>query len=549
MAQSTVYANIRSYAKTIDWKLLIFLLLFMHVKLVVKAIALIFIYLMRPNFKFGFQLKNSRLPLFYLAVIGIAVFNWVISNALLNISYLLVVATGIAFWMACILAMHQLKLSVEINEPATLHRTLLIFFVINVLASYAIYAGIVWETGTINPFRYQGNFQKYFMGTGDYIKGISFDTSTTNAVINAFGVLYFLNRQRFGLMMLCMFTLLLTGSNVTNLLLCGIFIGLFILSSNKNQKSAIVICCMLGVIFMVKISPQNNQYIKEAYNKILGKNRRVPIAKPAIPAMPGSEVELSPEERKRQIARNYIDSMDRLMLQQATPDLAVVGKPDTLLVQKLRVSIPTDNIHTPAFQYKNDTTEQQKKLLDFSAKQPVVLPLANKAQPPSRLPGKLIGLQQTVRFFQQHPRKLITGTGVGNFSSKLAFRATAMKIAGGYPAQFAYINPVFESNHFDLYLSYFTRQDKLHSLVNSPNSTYDQLLAEYGLTGLAAFLFFYLGFFAKHWRKLSYGIPLLVFTAGIFFVEYWFEQLSILVLFELMLLLNIKEGSAATTSL
>eukprot|EP01039_Chlorochromonas_danica_P015397 gene15397-18091_t len=42
------------------------------------------------------------------------------------------------------------------------------------------------DAHAINPFRYQGQYQKYFLGTGDYIKGVTFDISTTNAVINAF---------------------------------------------------------------------------------------------------------------------------------------------------------------------------------------------------------------------------------------------------------------------------------------------------------------------------------------------------------------------------
>ena len=541
MAHSTVYVNIRNYVKTLDWKLLLFLLLFLNVKLVVKALALVIIYFLRPNFKFGFQLKNSRLPLFYFAVMGIAIFNWLISGAILNVNYSLVMVTGIAFWLACIFAIHQVKLAVEINDPINLHRTLLVFFIVNAFVSYAVYAGIVWETGAINPFRYQGNFQKYFMGTGDYIKGISFDTSTTNAVINAFGVLYFLNCKHVLLTMLCMFTMLLAASNVTNLLLACIFVGIFIFASTKNQKSTIVICLVLGVIFMVKISPQNNRYIEEAYNKIF---KNAPNSSTAMPisSTTGLVHILSPAEQKEKIARDYIDSMDKQAMLQSKPVAALKSKVDTILLQKVKISIPAPNIHSDSFQYRNDTTVLQKKLISFTATQPVVLPLANQLQPPSKLPGKVLSLQQAMRFFQQRPQKIITGTGIGNFSSKLAFRATAMKIAGGYPVAFAYMNPAFESNHFDLYLSYFTRQDKLHSLINSPNSGYDQLLSEYGLAGLFAFLFFYIGYFTKHLRLLSYGIPILVFIGGILFVEYWFEQLSIIILFEFMLLLNIKEG-------
>jgi hypothetical protein len=70
---------------------------------------------------------------------------------------------------------------------------------------------------------------------------------------------------------------------------------------------------------------------------------------------------------------------------------------------------------------------------------------------------------------------------------------------------------------------------------------YDQLVAEYGLIGLAAFMICYLGFFAKHYKHLTYGLPILLLMLAVLFIDYWFEQLSVMVFFELLLLLNIKE--------
>jgi len=129
---------------------------------------------------------------------------------------------------------------------------------------------------------------------------------------------------------------------------------------------------------------------------------------------------------------------------------------------------------------------------------------------------------------------------------KLAFRATGLGIAGGYPRKYSYISPGFLSNHLDVYLNFFSKKTDLHSLTNNPNSVYDQLFAEYGILGLVAFLVYYLGFFLKRYKQLTYGIPLLLLLSAVFFIEYWFEQLSILVFFELLLLLNIKETSPKT---
>ncbi len=67
-------------------------------------------------------------------------------------------------------------------------------------------------------------------------------------------------------------------------------------------------------------------------------------------------------------------------------------------------------------------------------------------------------------------------------------------------------------------------------------------MTEYGLAGLAFFICFYMAFFMRGWRTLSYGIPLMFLMAGGFLIGYWFEQLSVVVLFECMMLLDKKEG-------
>ena len=300
----------------IDWGLLIFLLLFLNVKLVFKIAAILLIYVLRPDFKFGFRLKNSRLPLFYLLVIAIAVFNWLISGMILNFKYDLVLATGILFWVLCILAIHQVKLAVDKNSPEMIYRTVVLFFILNALVSLFVYAGIVWETGAINAYRYQGNFQKYFIGTGDYIKGVTFDTSTTNAVLNAFGVIYFLLRGKYMLTIICMSVLLLTGSNISNLILIVTLIFVFFFQSNKDEKSMIIVCLFMLITFFVKISPENNKYVAGAYQKLFNKKplvKETGIARIPITQKPDSI--LTDEEKKQKIAQLYLDSINISLLE------------------------------------------------------------------------------------------------------------------------------------------------------------------------------------------------------------------------------------------
>lgn len=531
--------NLKKAINYVDWKLLLFLMLFLNVKLAVKIPAIIIIYLLRFNFRFGFSFKNSRLPLFYFLIIGIGFLGLVINQNNFGYNYLVVFLTGTGFWLLCILAVHQVKLAVEQNDTHVIHNTILVFFVLNAIFSFYNIAHIIWETGAFNPYRYQGQYQKYFIGTGDYIRGITFDTSTTNAVLNAFGVTYFLTRKNPFMVLTCMAVLLLTGSNFVNIILLCILAFLFIFNTSKDQKSLIVVCLMFLVVFMAKISPQNNKYVIETFKHLRGSRQgdNAPLFTNSPAGTP-----FGVEEARQKIAKHYLDSLGAAIAVRkktsAPVSPALLNLPVT---QTGRVFITKPDINTPPYQTRTDTDAEQQRLIQFINAHKTSLPISGDEKFTPGLPGKVISLSQTALFLKQHPAKIALGDGVGNFSSKLAFRATGLGFAGGYPLNRVYINKDFLVNHLDVYLNFFSRRIGFHSLINSPNSVYNQLLAEYGLLGLLAFVVCYVGFFARHIKKLTYGIPLLLMIMAIFFIDYWFEQLSILVFFELMLLLNIKE--------
>lgn len=536
MLNSVAHFSLKKTINLVDWKLLLFLLLFLDVKLAVKIVAIVLIFLLRFDFKFGFSFKNSRLPLFYPLIILIPFVSLIINKGYSNPDYLLVFLTGMGFWLLCILAIHQVKLAVEHNEPEIIHRTILVFFIINAVFSFCNFAAIVWETGAINPYRYQGGFQKYFIGTGDYIKGLTFDTATTNAALNALGVIYFLIRKNNPMVLVCMVVLLFTGSNFLNLALVLILALLFIFKSTRNQKSLIVVCVMLMVIFMGRISPQNDKYAVNTIDHAFH---------PPTPQSGGTKAKIvcggapTLEETRQKIALNYLDSVRKTKVLKpvaVTPMLAALPKTD-----QGRIFIDTADINSLPYQSIVDTTATQLVLLNFIDAHKAQLPLSSEKIYKNGRPGKVTSFLQTVNFLEHNPVKLIVGAGMGNFSSKLAFRATSFGFAGGFPATHAYINADFLTNHLDVYLNFFSRRSGLHSLTNSPNSVYDQLMSEYGLLGLLAFAIFYAWFFARHAKAFTYGLPLLLLLLMIFFTDYWFEQLSVVVFFELLLFLNISE--------
>jgi len=529
------FAKIQQAFKSINWKLLLFLILFLNVKLIVKVGAIALLYLLQFNFKFGFRWRNSRLPLFYLFVIAIGILNWFLLAGFNESNYTVSFLTGLFFWTLCILAIHQIKLFVERNPAVVIHKTILIFFLLNAIFSLAVFMMIIIKTGAVNPYLYQGDYQKYFIGTGDYIKGISFDTSTTNAVLNAFGVIYFLKRKNALMVLLCMIILLLTGSNLSNFLLSAVLLFIFIFQSNKDQKSVVVICFLFLVIFLAKISPQNNNYVSNYLERTFYTGEKKTVNENQLPIRLRPDSTLTPEERNEKIATLYLDSLYRLKNEK----LNKMNAHPASFIQE--IEIPKADINTAPYQHKSILTPAEENMNEFIRKHSKKLILSPADHFSSKLPGKIIALKQTWNFFKQNPIKIITGTGIGNFSSKLAFKTTGLNIAGGYPEKYIYLNPAFVSNHLDLYLSYFTKEDGRHSIVNNPNSVYDQLLSEYGLLGLGVFFIFYLGFFIKKSNSAAYGIPLIIFLSAIFFVDYWFEQLSIVVFFELLFFLNLKE--------
>ena len=60
LISKSYYANTLRSFNSIDWNILIFLLLFLNVKLVVKLAAIVLICILQFNFKFGFRLLHSR---------------------------------------------------------------------------------------------------------------------------------------------------------------------------------------------------------------------------------------------------------------------------------------------------------------------------------------------------------------------------------------------------------------------------------------------------------------------------------------------------------
>lgn len=525
--------SLKDYCKKTDWQLLVFLLLFINVKILVKAIAILFIMLAGHIKHKRIWEQRVELPMFYFLAPAIAILNCIFYAGYGNSQYLLVFVTGMAFWLFCLLAVWQLKASVNHSTSEHIHNAVFLFFSLNVLVSAINLVSIMWETGEWNPYTYQGMFQKYFIGTGDYIKGISFDTSTTNAVINVFGIFYFLYRERHLSVLACMGVLLLTCSNVMNVVTVMVFLYCFLFRSNRVQKSIMVVCACMLVIFMAKITPQNTAYVFRGVQHILKypmPKHQTRMDKP-LEALPDSM--LSDEGKKYKFAKAYLDSL-HFTGNQHEKGFEIGQSP----VSIYKPVMPVVNIHSAPFQHKPDSSQMRMQIIHLALQ----LGRDTGQGTSKETSGKMLAFEQTIDFFKKHPGKMLTGNGMGNFSSKLAFRVTGLGVAGGYPISQKYMHPDFKNNHLALFLDYFGKDSGFHSITNSPNSLYLQVFSEYGLAGMLSLFIGYLWFFAKRADEKSYALPLLLTLCATFFIDYWFEQLSIVALFELLLFVSFKDN-------
>ena len=537
-----------NYFRQVNWTLLVFLLLMLNVKLAIKAIAILFILI--TNFKSVklINLRRQRLIFFYAAILFIACINYVLQIKQATLNYSLAALFGLSLWVMAAVAGFFVFTIIQKDTSERLHRTVELFFLLHIAAIGINLLIIVVETGALNPYTYKGMNQKYYISTGDFIRGISFDSPVCTAMISAFALLYFLYRQRFVFSLLAMGSLLLIGSNLTNLFLLTILLFVFFYKTSRVQKSFIALYIGLFIVFVAKVSPQNNEYMGRFAYKMLGMTYDLPKKNTSpdfIKKQPDSL--LSYDEKREKIAKLYIDSLSATASYLKNRSTFLGKNNINAYYAVLRFSVakpPTQNeIRINNYRPSEQTVVKIKRYHEFFAEHYQADSLQLTENYNWDRPGKWVAGEMLANFFKEHPSKIPLGAGIGNFSSRTAFKTTGLDIAGSYPAKYDYISPWFLNNHLFLYIYYHAQPQPKHAAENTPDSTYYQLLGEYGLVGLLAFILLYFGYFLKRLPRSGYGIPLLLLLLMAFTVEYWFEQLSIVILAEVLFFLAIADKS------
>jgi len=524
----------------INWPLLIFLLLVLNVKLVVKVVAILIISIINRKDISITNFFRQRYLLFYFSLICLGLIHLLLQYKSISTAYLATAAIGLSFWMMSAVIAYLIYKIIQKEETIKLHNTVCFFFILHIVAVFLNFLQIVIETGSMNPYSYKGLNQKYYISTGDFIRGITFDAPVTTAFICAFGLLYFLYRKQFLLSLTCMTALLIMASNFANLILAGVLFFAFVFYSSKIQKSFILIYMVMLIVFMAKISPQNNEHVGRIFYQVIDK----PYDLPPVKVIPLDQLKKEPdsvltfEERRKKYAQNYIDSMNSFRL-----DISLT-EPQKIIAENTVIDTVSRAQDSAFYQFRESpgTIKKINLYTHFlnqvysAAQQDSLSKLYNW-----KIPGKWIAAKQLFNFFQSHPTKILLGNGIANFSSRLAFKATLLNIAGRYPAKLKYINRYFLHNHLYVYLYFHSQEQSHHEASNTPDTVYFQVMGEYGVIGLLLLLVLYFGFFIPRIHKMSFGLPLLFLLAGAFFAEYWFEQFSIVVLFELLFFLDMKD--------
>lgn len=508
----------------IDWLLLIFLLLFTNQAMFsVKLLGLLFVYLARPNLKFG--LKKNRIPLFYLLIVLSATINQVLFVRDYSTEYIYAFLIGNSFWIFSFLAFHQVKLSVEKFGAESMHKTIKAYTVLHFAFCIGQLLHIIILTGKLNP--YTGLGFPYGMSTGDNIFGTFMQNSYYNIMVSSMLTLYFIYKKN------ALFTLLATTCFV---LVFGNF-GVFIFSG--------VILGMLGIGVL------NNLYTAVTRRPAKWLSKIAPLGAYWL-YIPGIflfisvfYIALSPDNA------DYVVQKVKSKIY----EVATTGKNSFKTIIENQKFDP--NVFDLYYQSEVDIAlsegRESKKLLFSDLLQKLQSPNANERVELKRamtqvyiqkLQGKNLSVLETRQFLKTSLHAFLFGAGTTRFSS-----LTAQKMAG-YDSSKLFMQviphfsaPEYNENHKLLIEERIKAEDDaLLSTANWPDSLYNQLLGEYGVIGALLFLFFYLGYFIKHIGKWSYSLWILILLLPFAHLNYIFDTLCVMPFFEWLLLTNIAEA-------
>ena len=510
--------SLQDLLRRTDWALLLFLACAVNVKLYVKLAAI-------AGYALSLLLRKVRWerppgPVwFYVLMPVLGVSAAALHGSFGEHGYLTGAALGATQWLAGGAILYLLFLSAKKNSPQALAATIKTFFALNALVTLGQFAGLIVESGHAMPYWFYDSGLKYGASTGDRLTGLCFNNSLNNAAISLMGLLYFIARARLGWAALCALILMMCTSNVVTFGMLLLLLLMLCVGGRKGLRSDALKLLLLTVLFYPVLSPQNFTYIRGIVGRLAVKSE------PFIAAeMPDADSLLSNTAAKR--LHDPLHSMSlhvsKSMLRQMPENLAALRH-------------ESDTMQKPAWSYLAlEPAALRPAFEKWYGVPPEHTLLANYGKP-----AKVFAVRQTISFLNTSPDLWIAGAGMGNFSSKLAVKMTGLRLQGSFPEDRIYISRPFLEYHFYTLMYVLSRDVKEHSVINMPGSTYLQLAGEYGLIGLLLFALLYFGWFWMKARDFKAGRWLLLALLGLFWLDYWFEMMTLTVVMELLLLVGI----------
>lgn len=515
--------NRRNIFADADWALLLFLVGVTYVKLYVKVAAILFYftYLLYKRYKTPALTGFSK---FYFVMPVVGTVGTLLHNSFSAEGYWFGWMMSVFNWVLAGITVHFLAASVYNLPKEKILASLKLFFLINALYSLGELGKMIIDSGQIMPYWYWEPTEYYGGSTGDHVKGIMGAISVTNATLCALGTLYFIYNNDFKWAALNLIILLLCTSNLTLILLLATLVGLFLLVRKKKVRLHILSAlAIIGIIYPV-LSLNNIKYVTAVYDR----EKEKTIVTTQAPAK--SKTDVPYYEQQLSTKRRYdIDKGTYYRMHKSDSEL-ISYKDELKYIQRLGTAQSQNNTNL-----KLEPGILKYLIEKWYGVEYTKTPLAFKG-------GGLIKIythEQTLYYLLTSKRNLLFGAGIGNFSSKQAIKSTGLGMQGNYPTKYIYISDDFLLGHLYSLLYVFSLPIGEHSIINMPNSVYNQIGGEYGLAGIFCLLIWYIGFPLrnfKHLKATRYIAPLFMVFLGF---EYWFEMLTVTAIFELFVLMDI----------
>jgi len=518
----------------IDYSLLFFITGVTYVKLYIKIAAILFFaaYIIYKKYKFS---KPVGLNKFYLIMPVIGTIGSLLHYSFSQKGYWFGWSFGVMYWLLAGVTSYLLYIGIINTNRQSLHKTIKAFFAVNFIASIAQLIYLMVLSRHIMPYWFWDSSEYFGSSTGDHIHGIFNSISVTNAMVSTLGCFYFLYRRDLFWSLLSMMVMLLCTSNLTLLIFIAISAILLILVRKRYVRVNVFLLLLITGLIYPFLSPQNIKYVDTVYEQETSKApKKAVVTEKAQP--------LFAEKDKNELEEGF-----------SKLDVSLEGP-----IKYYRLPLNDKKVykHIDELKYMDlfgelENKEDNVAMLDTNTLKKTItnwygVPYEKTPLVTYNKPIKLYANIQTLFYISEDPFRNFFGAGIGNFSSKQALKMLGINVQGSYPLEYAYVSEDFVRYHLYTFFYVFSLPISEHSIINMINSVYNQVGGEYGIAGILAFLLLYLGFFWKHRKNMSrLGYTILPVTLIFFNFDYWFEMISLTVIFELLMFIDIYKNDVA----